>query len=285
MTKKNEIVSHRVWRRELLLILIALAFVASSGWLGDSLKGELLFDGWVQYSNSPHVMFWRIVSLVIAAVFACGSGYLLYQKRQQYLPVGHLEECKQPGNILALIATVSAPQEDAKLVFSDEGVPWLEFKEPARPLPDSLEQATTVSLHRWNWQQLLRAIKPHTASVKEIHLIGSPSATGSSDRLGDCEKLIRFYLPDVKVCIVSSAIDFENIDLLYHTFEQEIHRLDCAERETVLDVTGGQKTASIAAALVTLHHPELHFQYVSQADPRKVLYYNVATARLSDIEG
>ncbi|MBI5780573.1 MAG: hypothetical protein HZA65_02745 [Rhodocyclales bacterium] len=50
------------------------------------------------------------------------------------------------------------------------------------------------------------------------------------------------------------------------------------EKDIMIDITGGQKTASVAGALVTLHHSELEFQYVGTNAPYVTKSFNAILA-------
>jgi len=75
------------------------------------------------------------------------------------------------------------------------------------------------------------------------------------------------------------AIDTEDLDAMIQHLEflcnDLIEKHDVSERDIMSDVTGGQKTASIAAALATLHRSDLRIQYVRTNDPYDVIAYNV----------
>jgi len=274
----------------LCLTLPLLLFISGSGWVADGFKGELLGEGWVQYSNNPNVLALRIGILIIAILLTLGGAYWLYRIRKHYLPVAHLERCEQPTGIYALVATVSAPFK-WKLEFPDGKMPHLKCAGFDNFLPESLEEVTALPLRSWNWQQLLRAIKPHAKELKLIYLIGSPTfppingeqEMGSFDTLEDCKKLILAYLPNVEVCCAQESVNFEDIAILYNKLNQTIDQLGYEKNEIILDVTGGQKTASIVTALVTLHHPKLHFQYVQSGTPYRVFYHNVVAGISSSI--
>lgn len=92
--------------------------------------------------------------------------------------------------------------------------------------------------------------------------------------------MLHHFLGDaVQVHIQQRPIDFENLEDLYSNFNNVIQevtqRLGYAQSDVMIDVTGGQKTTSIAAALVTLHRPPIEFQYVSTRGCCPVLSYNV----------
>lgn len=83
-------------------------------------------------------------------------------------------------------------------------------------------------------------------------------------------------------------IEFEDLQALYDNFNEIIQKvtteLGLAQNDIMIDVTGGTKTASIAAALVTLHHPPIEFQYVRTETPFDVLSYNVVTTNPVHLE-
>jgi hypothetical protein len=131
----------------------------------------------------------------------------------------------------------------------------------------------------WNWQQLLRAIKPHVATLKRVYLLGSKDekGRGSHHELGSCKKLLQRYL-HAEIILEEEWVDFEDFRAVVALLDKVIKtekKKQTADKEIVIDVTGGQKTASIAGASVTLNSDAV-FQYVQTAgDPPKVYEYDV----------
>jgi len=111
-----------------------------------------------------------------------------------------------------------------------------------------------------------------------VYLLGStnPHGAGSFEWLDHCKALIENYFKQVQI-IKKEVSDFENLEELVELINSIIHEARnnaIDERKIIVDVTGGQKTASIAAALVTLHN-RVTFQYVQTNDPYEVIAYNV----------
>jgi len=153
---------------------------------------------------------------------------------------------------------------------------------------DLTREKDSPELKGWNWQQLLRAIAPHAANgtLEHIYILCSHE---SLERSKDCKLVLHHFLGDsVQVSVRQTAIDFEDLEALYASFNdviQEVtHKHGYAQSDIMIDVTGGQKTTSIAAALVTLHRPPIEFQYVSTRGCCPVLSYNVVATSPVELE-
>lgn len=120
----------------------------------------------------------------------------------------------------------------------------------------------------WNWQQILRGLYPHRESLEKVILIGSTDDSqkgrGSYKYLGQAKMLIDRYFPNMDIKPLKKAIDFEDFHSLISCIRKEIEKLKdkFSEDDIIIDVTGGQKTTSIAAASVTMVNHKLKFQYV-----------------------
>ena len=143
---------------------------------------------------------------------------------------------------------------------------------------------------RPNWQQLLRAIMPHTSTLRSVWIFGSNGsfdqsqkpvgevARGQAEQGGsavfvqDAICFLKAYLPDVEFHQVSihlisgRELKFNNYNDLETTIEwilQSIHHRFHAvsDRNITIDVTGGTKLTSVVAAAVT-YRRQTCFQYV-----------------------
>lgn len=148
------------------------------------------------------------------------------------------------------------------------------------------------------WQQTLRAIKAHYVpgggGVEAIYLIGSKDErkdkpNGSHGQLDRAIELIRFYFPQLKTIEArprDQGVDFEDmkalLDLLRELME-EAKQAGYKEEDIMIDITGGQKTNSIAGALVTIHHPKLEFQYVGTRAPYTLKTFNAVAVEHGDL--
>jgi hypothetical protein len=155
----------------------------------------------------------------------------------------------------------------------------------------------TKAVPPWNWQQLIRGLIPHEEKLRQVWLVGSPGDKGSFKLLPKCRRFLMALLgPDVQVLIegkdiVSAtltdaeaercsgqAVNFEDFEKLTTRLESLLHRIASApykqaESAVVVDVTGGQKTTSIAGAAITLKSDAV-FQYVQTGAENRVLIYD-----------
>jgi hypothetical protein len=271
------------------LALPPLAFLAGGGWMADILK-DLAFAehadlNWLNY------LFYALFFL-LGAMFFFGGALATYRMRRRYLPVRMLGQANAPMPHKVLIAAISGDRTGVRVV---EGKPVLskpERSEQPIPLSGDIEEDTQRrDLKGFSWQQLLRALKPHRSGLVKVYLIGSKDekGEGSHKDLDRCAEFLKCYLKENQHVVPwPEAVDFERIDDLYRLFcriLQDIDQIKVADQDIMIDVTGGQKTASIAAALVTLNRPLLQFQYVSTTEPFPVLAFNVVAETPVEIEG
>ena len=57
-----------------------------------------------------------------------------------------------------------------------------------------------------------------------------------------------------------------------------LNQYTARKSEIMLDVTGGTKVVSIVAAIVTVEHPEIEFQYVDTEGEKEVRSFNIVSA-------
>jgi len=167
------------------------------------------------------------------------------------------------------------------------------------------EDIAAADGYGWNWQQILRAIKPYhdAGDLKQIVLIVSKSkpsdqwntpkqkevARGSDVQFKDCEKILRLYFAADVVGIASHDVNLEDFNQMITLFRDRIladlaktHKIDASE--VVFDVTGGYKVASIAGAVLTLNSSAL-FQYVQTEGEMKPIIYDARIDLLPRVGG
>lgn len=286
-------------RTPLVLALSTLSGIVGSGWVGDALKGECirLFHLGACQPTATIDLYALGISLALFAIGAAGVA----AATRQYLPVRHLKHGSTAAR-KALVMAVSTPN-DHELLDGGREVQCLklpagcddcknaikleEGQHGCRTFTDghlllSGNIATDIEKlngTRFNLQQVLRALSPHLGdNLKAVRLLGSPGEKGSALLLEDYKQLIRRYAPHASVT-VQPPVDFEQIDAMYRAINAAVDGITdqdaLKESDIVVDVTGGQKTASIAAALATLHRGKLEFQYVSMLPPNNVLTFNM----------
>ncbi len=253
-----------------------LFMAIGGGWIPDMVQSGISGDkAWLQ------VMPYILTGLVLFM----GGAYWAYRQSRKYLPCRVLDRINAIKPRKVLITTLS-PRGKYELKMpegQDEQIQIIPHdRSHSITLTGKIDEDIKPSKSRWNWQQLLRAVIPHLGTLERVHLIGSVGDRGSISQLKDCKKFLGYYLGDgVEISCDPCAVEFEDIDILTEHLKVVIKRLrreNYRVEDIMLDTTGGMKTTSIAAAMVTLNNPDLHFQYVPTVSKDfKPFSFNVVT--------
>ena len=271
----------RILKRILVFLLVLLVLISGS-WIADGLKGEVLFSDWSDFFAN------RVWGLSMAfGVFLVASG-LLYRLRRAFANIQSLSWHKCDPH-KSLILLVSTPTSETRL---DDSPRTLHFRDGEKiKLSDNLDRDIEAlddlskknPSYRWNWQQMMRAIRPHIAPEKRLlrlHLIGS-TGDGSFGHLDSCRNWLRAYLPEVEITRDESGVNFGDFNAMVRRIQETIDKqkkegkVKFTDEDIVIDVTGGTTTASIAGASTTLN-TKVTFQYVQTNPPYEVFAYDVA---------
>ena len=262
--------------------MIALSFslllVLASGWVADGLNGTCLWEPFwpcLHHDLQDVVLRTGIAFGMFVVAFAA-----LYHLAKSFVPIRHLAKVEvKPHKALIIPVTSIYPlpeqhkgQWRLRLKRQNEDVDVL-FSGNFDQDIENLTQA-----NKWNGEQLLRALHAHAGHIEQIFLIGSAGDRGSFKHLEVIRGMISSYLPKVQTRCVTRPVDFEDIEEMQRIYEQCIQELKAAgipEREIIIDVTGGQKTTSIAAALTTLRWKRIEFQYIQTGEKKNALGFNV----------
>ncbi len=274
---------HRNGRTAAINISLTVGIIMLESWVADGIKGDALFPwlpGGALTPGGPWFV-WSVVNMfLLAIVFAM----LLYERRRSFLPV-RVQRIGQPGVVeprAVLVVNVSRPgwQWAPEQLSRDRGgLPEV------RALPASLDDALEVMAalgergHFFAWEQLLRAVREHArAPLRRLILIGSRGSKGSEESFPRCKKMIAHYFADLESARIEfRAVDFVSLDGLLYEYRQIVAEQGQRKGDVVIDITGGTKVNSIAAAMVTLEHPEVEFQYVETEDDKRVRTFNVVS--------
>ena len=272
------------------LIIASLLFILSPNWLSDALKGDDALLVHTLGEIAPVLGTNRLYAVVLSFLILVGSAIALYNILPKKAPIRSLSPAKKPYPRRVLIISVSTPTLSFQFKTNP---PCLHFTNAPEGCPRTL--ALTGNLNedielfntRNNTQHILRALKIHHENIEHIMLIGSSQLTpqgnasvetGSQPHLAAIGELLKFYCTQpVTLHTTPQGINFENVDALYKTFCKFIDKgraHNCTEPEMIIDATGGQKTASIAASLATLHN-RVAFQYVQNSHPFAVKSYDL----------
>ena len=260
-------------------IALAFAIMLLQSWFTDGIKGDELFPWLPGGALKPgHPASWWCLLGMLALSIACAV--LLYQRRRSFLPV-EVRRIGQPDLVdprSVLVLLVSRPQWEWK---PQQLSRMRGAERDCRPLPATLDEALAKMYalprgEQFAWEQLLRAISPHASCRPRLILIGSSGNDGTAESFTDCRDMIAHYFPNLDPTqIETRTASFESLDQLLNVYRKIVADNAGRKDEIMIDVTGGTKVASIAAAMVTLQHPEVEFQYVETEGEKRIRSFNV----------
>lgn len=274
------------------LFIAVLLLAASAGWVGDSAL-ELIRHGITDATIHPE---WD----TLLAIFTIGliamiwAFQYIYRHGRDYLPTRTLSSGATATPHKVLLYFVSPPLRD-NASFDDQ-TGWLVNDHRLNTL--TLDEAIKKS-RRWNGAQLLRSVNHHKEELERVYLFGSQGNRGSHQHLEKIHRLLAPYIrPEVAVTNHPQALNFEDVDALHGAIISAVRSLEkegYKHSDIMIDITGGQKTTSIAGALATVHMQDLEFEYVQtfyidEDGPDdesnkevKVLAFNCITVSQSDV--
>jgi hypothetical protein len=268
-----------------LVILLLCVLPILAGWAGDVLKSWLI-------GEKVTVVEWCL--FIAAAVLLPLFAAIVVAKGRKLMPTRMVEQAPQLTARRVVIALLSPcnnlrrnPRGDGwEVIKADGSVTCLKGV--------SLEQMvrSDSGLPQWTWQQTLRAAYHHRDQLEKLVLVGSRGGSGADEQLGLAYAFFSSHFPG-RVEILGRSVngakhdphwqaDFEDLAGLLYLLRSLLGRLESTniyrDADIVIDCTGGFKTASIAAALVTLDRPELIFQYVGTGEHAgRVLAFNAVS--------
>lgn len=259
----------------LLNILLAFGILLLQSWIADGIKGDQLFPwlpGGALGAGDARFACWMLAMALLSLALAAW----LYARRRTFLPVA-VRRIGQPGRV--------EPRAVLVLALSRTAWHWqperLTRASAEHPLPPQCSDALRAmdslgERDKFAWEQLLRAIDVHRAGLQRIILVGSPGRDGSAASFPACREMITHYFPQLDAARVElREASFKALDELLALYRRIIAEEAPRQREIMIDVTGGTKVLSVAAAMVTLEHPGIEFQYVETAGEKRVRTFNV----------
>jgi hypothetical protein len=260
---------------------LTFAIILLQSWIADGIKGEALFPWWPGGTLKPggSDFFWCVTGMGLLSIVFAG---FLYRRRRSFLPV-QIQRIGQAGRVVPhalLVLTVSRPQWQWQ---PDQLKRVVESRVESRALPATLPEALAAMAalgerEKFPWEQLLRAIQQHVPRLERLILIGSAGEKGTAASFEACRRMIVHYFPALDQAIIEPReTSFEALDDLLAVYREIIANEAGRKSEIMIDVTGGTKVVSIAAAMVTLEHPEIEFQYVQTEGAKGVRPFNVVS--------
>ncbi|TCK06211.1 hypothetical protein [Phorcysia thermohydrogeniphila] len=242
------------WRTTVItgFVLVLLSLIA--GWIPDGLTA-FLFDG-----EREKGIKMLAISLGLLA-FLLLLGWWVSKRGNFDVNVKKPEKKKV---LVLFLSPVRGKEEDLTSLVSGE----LSFK------------AVDGSPFR-NWEVPLRAIAYHGEKLERLIVLTSPQ---SSKQFALFKKLASsFFKGDSRLLSVLEKAqevkinDFEDIEEVFGALNSIYQRLSedgYKDRDVIVDVTGGQKTVSIAGAFMTLYRGR-EFQYISTNDKENIKSYDI----------
>jgi hypothetical protein len=142
----------------------------------------------------------------------------------------------------------------------------------------------------WNWSQLLIAVNSmfQKGKLEKVVIVGSDTpdkwGNNSSSQLTAASAILRNYFAGIKI-ETERIKSFEDFEIAHDSLQSIINKMKqegYKEKDIMIDITGGQKTCSVAAASVSICSSSRMFQYVTNGGELK--YYNIEIQKRKDDE-
>lgn len=269
-----------------LALLVTLATLVLGGWVADSWSAGGVLT-WVPWLGQRPKLMTGVLSAALVLL-----AWRVYLKRRELTSVGALSQADaEPRR--ALVVPLSPGH--AVITTVDEGLHVRRKPNPALPdgacvvlqgCPEALESdiERLAALKGWPWQQVLRAIRPHQASLTHLYILGSAGTRGSHHDMVSIRALLEPYLPGCRIITSAPPVDFDDLKSMMHALRVAIRTLTAEripgttrflrEEDIMIDVTGGYKPTSIAGAVMTLTS-NVTFQYVHTGGEHLVREYDL----------
>ncbi len=223
-------------------------FVITLGWLGDTLL-EVLHT----FLDVEHHSWRKLVVGILPFMLVFFVGWLrwkLAQRKRVKLKMQASEITPHAGMIVFLSA-INSPKHIERLKQAD----W-----------------TVLDAERFSWKPVQRGMEAHRQRLKTVWVVCSPESSAQYEWF---EAMFQELYPEVSFSRRNVG-SFEGIsditDVLEGIFSDLPKEMD--ESDVVIDITSGQKPASIAGMMVSLVNANRQVQYVQTNTPFAVKTYD-----------
>ena len=276
-----------------IALVLGVSFVLLGAWTADAIKGATPFLDWFSPdARNPPVQI-KIGMAIFLLALLFGNVVGLYRLRKAWLPIRVLKEKAESSPRKVLVMGLSQPDEGVKGFDFGDGSSLVLYDNASGSLIPVHSLANAMAgMGRHRWQQSLRTVDFHAKTKLELLIvIPSNGRFGSGQFTNQFKDWITRYQSSgdwkpFQIEIVA-AVDYEGVADLQSAYTAAIRLAetkDFKEADVVIDVTAGQKTTSIAAALVTFTS-EADFQYVQTGGTNKTLTYSVTSEDRRDQGG
>lgn len=280
----------KAWHTQLKLLFLALALPVSAGWVGDSLLDLMkkVFDTpwkcWIGWPDWTALVLGAVASGMLFGLVA----FRLYKARGQFLTThARVLNNATPDGRTVLIMGLSHRGGDTDSNKALEALPIEVSTKDKMNLVDYTSDDKEKNLisdlmkRPPSWQQSLRTVWHHVAAQNRqtgLRAILVVSSTETSKNFIEFRDLILNLLKDAKgrdtfkwdmptiKHIRPLGVNFEDYDSLIDALNEAVNfaetHFGANHSQVSVDVTGGSKIFSIAAAMVTLNRKSI-FSYMN----------------------
>jgi hypothetical protein len=224
----------------------------------------------------------RIFILSVTSIITLIIILLLYiSGRKAFKERGKIEvesqESEKTKNLVILLSSIRKIGAKNKQEAEKHKTELIELKKRINS-QNSPDKNNFINLiDQTNWKMPYLAVKHHHPNLNKVYVITSHK-DGSSQEFELFKQLFEYIFEKNNLIEekISGGINFEDIKKVFDEIEnifQEPGFLKKKKSSLLIDITGGQKTTSIAAAVATLSMGR-KFQYISTTD-FKVKTYDV----------
>lgn len=241
----------------ILALFFAAVFFLAAGWLPDAITNLFLPGG------ERSAGLWQLIgSVAIFTIF----GLILRHKVNEMQQVRVVSSVPAPARVLIIFLSP----------LTSELSPTIQ-----RTLDDGT--LSLESLMKSTWKMPYLALKHHEERLETVYVVTSAGDGGTHRMLPLFTKVMGVLFPGVTIeGVDGKGLDFENIADVYRVIDDLYARLvekrSYGPEDIMVDITGGLKPNSIAAAMATLAEGR-RFQYVSTLSPDKVLCYDMVVEK------
>jgi hypothetical protein len=279
---------------EVLPWLVAALVALSANWAASSIQDSI--DTWVRNDAVSGGLV--LVRLAYIAIFAAATTSL-YLMRQAFLPRTRFLKKESPEKREHLILFLSNLDEKRDQ-FAD-GIPqWVSLSGDLDADLTQLVELKETKNKRWSWEMPLRAIRHHLGRLESITVLASKE---SIQQVHWFRSLLKHYEPLRRLAVQTlvneegrvrliecptspveegKGWDFEEFDNLSRAvlhLRDELKKRRIADKQIMIDFTGGQKVTSVVAAAVTFNR-NIKAQYVQTNPKYDVISYDILMGSL-----
>lgn len=240
-----------------IALAAAMLFFLGAGWIPDAITNMLLTGE----ENRVTGLIQMAGSIVVFLLF----GWQIHRKIEAAEKIRvDVNEPQKAKVLVVFLSNISKPEEKERLFNAVEG-------------------SSNVSglLKDTPWEMPYLALMHHVPRLEKLYIVTSRGERGTCLQYPHFARIIGTLFPGVLLeQLDDSGFNFEDIAQIHKVidkfYDQYDNRPDYAKHDVIVDITGGQKTNSIAAAMATLAEGR-RFQYVSTTD-KKVQSYDLVIA-------